>query len=161
MAVQVTLKSMLKIVETSASALISSSNNSQTWTGGDVELTYDADSTPDAEDCAVCVITLSSGTATIDLTALTHQGGGTKTASGKKVRAWLFKNVGANLMTITKGASNGYSPVGTTFTKVLAPTAGASIDDFSDGALTVDGTNKTLDVSGTAAQQLYFKVVWG
>ena len=162
MSVAVTLKLMLKIVETNTSALVSSSNASQTWSGGDIDLTLNSTSTPDAEDCAAMIIALVAGAKTIDLTSLAHEGGATKSANGKKIRAWLFFNLAANTgnIVVTKGASNGYSPVGTTFTYVVPP-GGCALHYFDSDAGDVGASAKNVDVTGTGTESFYFKAIWG
>ena len=166
MSVQLTYLNRLKVVETSAAALVSTSDATRTYNGLDTEETFNASSTPDAEDAAFFRITLTAGAATIDLTAMLHQIDSaltaSKSASGKKVRAWKFKAPATNTgnITITKGASNGYSPVGTTFTKVIAP-GGESSDYFVSAAGTVGGSAKNLDVTGTGTEYIDVGVVWG
>lgn len=160
MSVVGTLKLMLKLKDISTSDQVSSQDNSRTWSGGDVEKELKSTSSPTGEDCAHVTVTLSGGAASLDLTSLSHIDGGTRSVSGKKLRAWLFTNPSANLITVSKGASNGYSPVGTTFTKPVG--AGCtSADYFDDEAAAVSGSAKTLDFAGTGSQTITVKLLWG
>lgn len=166
MSVSVLISNKLKTVETSAAGLVSSQDATRTYNGLDAETTLNSSSTPDAEDAAYFRITLSGGAATLDLTAMLHQidTGVTvsKSATGKKIRAWRFKAPTGNTgnIVVTKGASNGYSPVGTTFTKVIAP-GGNSGDDFYTSAGDVGGSAKNLDITGTGSEYVDVGVVWG
>lgn len=166
MSVSVTLDSKIKTIETSDANLVSTQDATRTYNGLDTAVTLNSTSTPDAEDAAYFRITLVAGAATLDLTAMLHQISSTatlsKSASGKKVRAWKFKAPTGNTgnIVVTKGASNGYSPVGTTFTKVIAP-GGYSEDYFYTSAGDVGGSAKNLDVTGTGTEYVDVGVVWG
>jgi len=133
--------------------------------GAGTERALDSGTTPDVEDYAIFSKSLSTGTATIDLTSLAHVQGSatiTKSATGKKVRAWAFWTPSGNTanITVTKGASNGYSPLGTSFTYVIGPNGEAGAY-FHDDAGDVGSGAKNLDISGTGTESVYVAVAWG
>ena len=108
---------------------------------------------------------LSSGTATIDLTALPGKTvDETVDGTGLKVQAIKFrnKNTNANKITISKGASNGYclDANSTTWSVVLSP--GQSVlFKLEDLAPDIAGGAKTIDLAGTLSQVLEVMVVMG
>jgi len=93
---------------------------------------------------------LSSGLATIDLTASPYSGG-TKTP----IRVFLMNPAAnANTITIAKGATNGYAGFGASFSITLQPGESCQLV----GASALSSSNKTLDLTGTAAQTLVVQV---
>lgn len=107
-------------------------------------------------------LTLSSGTGTIDLTALTGDNGEAVSFSGLKVQIAKFKNksTNANSITIAKGASNGHTGFGANFSLTLPP-AGEVTIWLDEASADVGGSDKTIDVSGTGAQVLQYQLVAG
>ncbi len=106
------------------------------------------------------VYALVTGALSIDLRALRTVGGGSGDGNGLKVQGFYFKNLGANNMTIVGGASNGYLIFGTSGSVVVVP--GGSLCLFTnDGSADVDGTHKTIDVSGTGSQTFQLAVILG
>ena len=92
----------------------------------------------------------AGGTATLDMTAAPFSG-------GTKVPFRIFvlnPATNANSITIAKGASSGYTGLGTTFTQTLLP--GESASYFPTTALSP--TVKDLDLSGTAGQALVVQI---
>ena len=94
---------------------------------------------------------LVAGALTIDLRALHQTNGASGDGNGLKVQGFYFKNLGANAMTITAGASNGYLIFGTSGSVVVQPGGGLCIY-HADGAADIDATHKTIDVAGTLVQ---------
>lgn len=97
---------------------------------------------------------LSTGSGTIDLTAVpgTDQ---THDFSGLKVQVAKFENpsTNANSITVTFGASNGYLLAGSAWKAILAP--GQAVMYFgNDATPDVGGSAKTIDISGTGSQAL-------
>jgi hypothetical protein len=143
-----------------------STKNFVTLDGFNNEHALTPSTTPDADDVWGGLVTLSGGAATIDLTALTGADSATKNFDGKKIRAIKVraKSTSAGAFTIAKGASNGYTGFGATFSVTLpANASGGAWFMFYDagGGTAVSGTVKTLDVSGTGAQVLEVIVVAG
>lgn len=162
MAVSLRYENRVKMIETETGTLLNATDNTLTWDGLDREFTLNASTTPDIEDCALFVVTLTAGAATVDLTAMAHQAGVTKSATGKKVRVWKFWPATANAgnITVAKGASNGYAPLGTTLAKIIAPD-GDSSDYFKAAAGDVGAGAKNLDFSGTGTDSVLVAIGWG
>jgi len=93
---------------------------------------------------------LSTGTATLDMTA-SPISGGTKTP----IHLFLMNPASnANSITIAVGGTNGYTGFGASFSITLTP--GQSVQ--LDGASALGGSNKTLDLTGTGSQVLAYQV---
>lgn len=106
------------------------------------------------------VYALVTGALSIDLRALRTVGGGSGDGNGLKVQGFYFKNLGANPMTIVGGASNGYLIFGASGS-VIVPVGGSLCMAFADASADVDGTHKTIDVSGTGSQTFQLAVILG
>lgn len=164
MSATVKLKLIAEIKDISSHALVKSSDASRSWGGlGDIDETLSATSTPDVENVAAFIATLTAGAVTIDWTALTHADGDTRSAAGKKLRFIQIMNPAANTanIVVTKGASNGYSPVGTTFTIPISPGGGFLWYLQSDAADVTNGSADTWDVTGSGSETFYVKAGWG
>ncbi len=154
--VAATLTSALTIVETFTGGQVST-DNTITINGLNETLTLNATSTPPISKEANFTTTLSTGTATIDLTALPGlTADETVTFLNLKVAAVKFTNpsTNANNITVAKGGSSGYSFCGTTtFSIPIAP--GQSVLIQCDGdAGTVGSGAKNIDLTGTGSQTL-------
>lgn len=101
-----------------------------------------------------------AGALSLDLRALRTVAGGSGDGNGLKVQGFYFKNLGANIMTIVAGASNGYLIFGTAGS-VIVPPGGCICISLADGSADVDATHKTIDVSGTSAQTFECAVILG
>jgi hypothetical protein len=123
---------------------------------------YYASSTVTATKCVVDKLALTGGAATIDLTALTGPNGAAVTFSGLKVIGGVFflptTNSGASL-TIAKGASNGYELQSTH--SIICTKGCWHLMEFGSRPSAVGGSNKTLDLSGTSTDQLWYALVAG
>lgn len=97
------------------------------------------------------VYALSTGAKTLDLRAIYTVGGAVGDGNGLKVQGFYFKNLGANAMTIVGGASNGYLIFGASGSVVVQPGGSICINHL-DASADIDGTHKTIDVSGTGSQ---------
>jgi hypothetical protein len=121
--------------------------------------TYNSGTTPPVTTPASFLLTLSGGAATIDLRALTGTNGASVDGNGLKVQIVRIKNLGANEMTFSEGASDGHNFFTTDGTKV--PPGGHvqifSNDNFDD----IAAANKTWDVAGTLAQTAEVTIVLG
>jgi len=107
------------------------------------------------------LIPLSSGTYTIDLTALTSYSGVSVTFSGLKVQLYKIINKGAATMVFADGAVNGYLLFGDASGQVTLAANQAIMAYLADGAADVDATHKTIDVTGTGAQTFEIVLVAG
>lgn len=164
-AVSVTYKAQCTVVETLGAELAPAAAEAArrvTHTLYDWGGTLNASSGTPATDVATFEVTLSSGTATIDLTALVHEGR-TIDGTGKKVQILKVKgdSANANPITLVPGASNGYEWDGVADSKIVV-----SADDFymiykKDRAPDIAAGAKTIDVSGTGSQKVQVQIVLG
>lgn len=116
--------------------------------------------TPPATATANFLLTLSAGAATVDLRALTGTNGATVDGNGLKPQIVRVKNLGANPITITEGASNGHDAFPAT-TGLEIPAGGIVQLYFNDAASDIGATDKTWDVAGTGAQTSEWTIVLG
>jgi hypothetical protein len=164
MSVVVTTKYLLTTVETLPNNTGSAPDATRAVTHSDYDeaFTLNATSTPPATLIAAFLLTLSSGAATIDLRALTGTNGGPVDLNGKKVQEVRIKNLGANPMVIKAGASNGHTGlIGGTTGETITANGGILMKHSANGGDTVDGTHKTWDVTGTAAQTAEVTIIAG
>jgi archaellin len=117
-------------------------------------------STPAATKCSYNTLSLTAGAKTIDLTSIPTVTSATDTMTGLKVQLCKIKNNGANAMTFTFGASNGYLLLGTAW-KIILPAGAEVMFNGNNGAAAIDGTHKTIDVSGTGTDSFDFAVICG
>lgn len=119
--------------------------------------TLDATTTPPVTLHAAFLATLSGGALTIDLRALTGTNGVSVDGNGLRVQVLRIKNLGANELTVSAGASNGLS-IGAG----LVIPAGGHVQMFlNDGISDIDATHKTIDLAGTGAQTSEWTIEMG
>lgn len=119
-----------------------------------------AASTPPATLLAEFLLTLSSGAATVDLRNLVGTNGAVVDGNGLKVQVLRIKNLGANIMTIVPGASNGIDLLGASSSLTIQPLGHAMIY-FNDSGPDIAAADKTLDVAGTGSQTSEWTIVMG
>ena len=134
----------------------SDANRKVTHAAFDETFTLTAASAVPATTFAGFVKALTAGAATIDLTSLTGTNGATVNGTGLRLQVLRVKNLGANDLTFATGASNGYV-VGTHTVK----TNGIVMFYFADGLADIDGTHKTIDLTGTTTQTSEWSLVMG
>ena len=159
----VSYKSQVTTVETISSGVPAAAGSADiTHSGYDTSATLTPTSTPAADTVAYEQFALSAGAATIDLTSLVGPGGAAVTLNGKKVRLIRFSNpsTNANSITVAKGAANGYTGLGSSFSVTVPPGGDVTFYD-GGGGVAVDATHKTLDLTGTGSQVLNVSVVGG
>lgn len=122
--------------------------------------TYTSVTTPPVTKCASFLLTLSSGSGTIDFRALTGTNGASIDGNGLKVQMLRFKNLGENIMTITPGASNGIDLFGAS-SSLAVPPSGYVHMFFADASPDIAAGDKTIDIAGTGAQTAEVTVVVG
>jgi hypothetical protein len=122
-----------------------------------------ASTSPPASKVAAYDVTLSTGAATIDLTALPQAGGGTQSVNGLLARYLVFVNPvsNANNITIADGASNGYLVFGDASGQITLKPGQFCILFCAGNAQTVGGSNKTIDITGTGSQVLRMLALFG
>jgi hypothetical protein len=121
-----------------------------------------SDSSPPVTCGALFQQALTSGSATIDLTAL--DGLNDKVVNGTGLRVQLLRlkapSSNANPITVAKGVSNGYDGFGSAFSVTLQP--GAEMTFLAnDAGSDVGAGNKTLDLTGTGTQALDVEIIMG
>ncbi len=105
---------------------------------------------------------LTAGAYTLDLTACAKSGGSTQSLTGLKIRGYMFRAPSTNtvVITITKGASSGHT-IGTNWKETLLP--GQQVVKWLDSTAfeSIDGTHKTLDVTGTGSETFDYLIIAG
>lgn len=163
MSLAVAYVSMVTVVETKEGDFVGT-DNTVTTSGLNSASDLNASSTPPATKYSAGTKTLSSGSATVDLTSLPDENGtaGAVTLTGLKLALVKLRNKSdnANAMTVAVGASNGCTSLGADFSITLQPGEEIAYKGM-DLAADVDSTHKTFDVTGTGAQVLEFEFVAG
>lgn len=161
MSVSVTYATTCTVVETLPNNTGSAADNKRRITHDEYNEsgTLNSGTTPPATDHAQFLLTLTAGAATIDLRNLTGTNGAAVDGNGKKPQIIRIKNLGANPMTFSKGASNGHNAFTTDGTTVQP---GGHIQVFTnDNTEDISGTTKTWDVAGTGSQTAEVTIVLG
>lgn len=157
---------ILSAVHTITGQFISGSDDTLTTAvSGEGSSTYTASTTVPVTKVASGTKALSSGTATLDLTALPGiTADETITFSGLKVQFVFLRNLStnANKISITKGASNGYCfDAGETTQTIILDPGACCFFRIPDSAPDVGSGKKTLDLAGTGAQVLEYILIAG
>jgi hypothetical protein len=99
------------------------------------------------------LVSLSAGTVTLDLTALTRTGQSALDLTGMSVIAFVFRNLGAAVMTIEGAVTNPYELFGSVDGEVVV-SAGGMVQVYQGAGLAaVAGAVKAITVAGTGTQQ--------
>lgn len=106
------------------------------------------------------LVTLTTGAYTIDLTTITGTNGVAQDGTGLKVQMIRVKNLGANNMTFSEGASNGLSLFGSSWSKVVYP-SGVWQEFLNEGSPDIASGDRTIDVAGTGSQTFELTVLMG
>ena len=104
------------------------------------------------------LMTLTAGAYTINLASLTGAGGATIDGTGLRVQCIRVKNLGANSMTFSEGASNGIALSIGTF---IVPPSGVSQFFLNDASPDIASGDRTIDVAGTGSQTAEVTLVLG
>ena len=166
MAISVDFESNLRTVVSPGGVFLSDADATVTINGLDENgTTYTASTAVPVTKVAAYELTLSSGTGSVNLAALPGlTSEETVVGTGLKLQFVKFKNksTNANIITITKGASNGYGldASGTAFTVVLSP--GQSVTfSLNEAAPDIASGARLLDITGTGSQVLQIHAVMG
>lgn len=124
---------------------------------------FDGTTGPTATKSYHATITMSSGTATLDLTALPDPETGTNMdLTGLKLKMLHLSapSGNANAVTVAPGATNGYTGwIGTSgYTLNASDQRGPSVHN---AGIAVDATHKTIDITGTGSQQVTIVALFG
>ncbi len=163
MSVTVTYAATCTVAETLANNTGSAPASTRLVTHTDYNetATLNSGSTQPATTCAHFLATLSSGTLTIDLTTLNGTNGAVISGSGLKIQVLRIKNLGANSLTVSEGASNGHTSFFPTTPGLIIP-PGAHVMIFSnDNGDDIGSSNRTFDLAGTLAQTSEWSIVMG
>ena len=112
------------------------------------------------------IVTLTAGSATLDLTAITDELGRTVDLSGLKVQSLRVKPHAdnANIISMKPGASNGYN-LGNSASFYWSGYGGTPPDEadflWREKCPDVDATHKNLDFAGTGSQKILLQIVAG
>ena len=117
-----------------------------------------ATSNPPATEHSGFVKSLVAGAATIDLTALTGVDNSTIDGTGLKVQLIRVKNLGANNLTISEGAANGYAIGGT---RTVYANGGIEYIYAPEGLADIAAADRTIDLAGTGTQQSEWTIILG
>lgn len=165
MSIEVTYAVTGTIVETLTGPFVSAADATTTTNGLNIAGVLNASSTVPATKYAAGRLTLSSGSGTLDLTALPGRTADEVVdGTGLKLQLLILHNrsTNANKITITKGASNGIGLAASndTWTLTLSPdqTVGLYLKDAGPD---IASDKKTLDISGTGSQELDYEIVMG
>ena len=161
---QVTLQQSAIIAETITNLFVIPPQNTVNF-GIQQNIQLTGTTTPPASVFAIFTQALTSGLATIDLTALpAPDGTGTVTGLGLQLQAMYLQApaTNANLITIGKGGTNGYTLDGTTsWLMGLAPNTTYGPFYFDAGSDVVASGKKTMDMTGTGVQALNIILIFG
>jgi hypothetical protein len=160
MAVSLTYAGVAQVAETLASGVDGATSPTITHSAFDDTGTLNATSTPPATKCVVKIIPLVAGAATINLTTITGTNGLAQDSTGLKVQYFRVKNLGANTMTFTVGASNGYNLAGAGFSVALEQNQWFVLYG-NDATPDVAAADCTIDVAGTLVQTFELTLVTG
>lgn len=136
----------------------SASNPSVTHDGYDESGTLTASTTPPVTKILAKLITLTAGAYTIDLTTETGTNGVAISGTGLRVQAIRIKNLGANTMTFSEGASNGLALI---CGDIIVPAGGITQIFLNDAAPDIASGDRTIDVAGTGSQTFELTVLLG
>lgn len=151
----------LTTTETLSDASLSSSANQVIHNAYDESGTLTASTGVPVTAESNFLLTLSGGAATIDLRNLTGTGGGAVDGNGLKLQFMRIKNLGANDMVFTTGASNGYAPFGPDGKMTAFANGGLVMVGNNDKAGDVGSSAKTIDVTGTGSQTAEVTIIMG
>jgi hypothetical protein len=115
-------------------------------------------STPPATKAAYFLLTLTAGAATINLAALTGANDATVDGTGLRVQLIRIKNLGANSMAFSEGASNGIALACGTIT---VPAGGITQILLNDASPDIASGDRTIDVAGTLVQTAEITIIMG
>lgn len=162
MSVALSYSTALTVTEVPSNVPFVNTQTALQHNGMNTSASLNAGTTPSVTAFAGFNKALSAGTASIDLTALTGTNGATVNLNGLRVVAIKFKAKGNNTgaLTIAKGATNGYTGLGASFSITL-PIGGETVFYGVAGAAAVSGTLKVFDLTGTGTDSVDVEIIGG
>ena len=158
MSVKASLTFGATVTETLTSGVAAADNPVIRFAAFNESVTLDGTTTPAITKHSSFVGTLTAGALTINLAALTGLNGTTEDLTGLRVQFIRIKNLGANAMTFSEGASNGIALAGL---PIVVPVGGIIQHYFADAAPDVASADRTIDVAGTGAQTFEMTILAG
>lgn len=143
--------------ETLANGVAAADNAVVSLSGYNEADTLNASTTPPVTKAALFLGTLTAGALTIDMSALTGANGAVD-LTGLRIQFLRIKNLGANSMTFSEGASNGLALATGTIT---VPAGGIYQAFLNDASPDIASGDRTIDVTGTGAQTFEITIVAG
>lgn len=163
MPIAVTFASTITVVETFSGDYVSPGDATVTINRLNESESLNAASSVPVTKHAAFRQAMTSGAATIDLSALPGKTADeTVVGTGLKVQLAKFRNLASNAndITITEGASNGYALLGAGFSFTLKPGQSAAFS-LDEAAPDIASGDRTIDIAGTGAQILECQFVMG
>lgn len=120
--------------------------------------TLSSSSTPPATKVLAKTIALVAGAYTLDLTTETGTNGVAIAGTGLRVQMIRIKNLGANSMTFSTGASNGLALA---CGDIVVPAGGITQIFLNDAAPDIGAADCEIDVAGTLVQTFELTVLLG
>jgi hypothetical protein len=157
MAIVLTAEFRGTVRETLTSGVAAASNAVVRLSEYNESVTLNATTTPPATAAAYFLGTLTAGALTINLAALTGANGAVD-LTGLRIQFLRIKNLGANAMTFSEGASNG---IALSCLPLVVAAGGIAQFYLNDAAPDVAAGDRTIDVSGTGAQTFEISIVAG
>lgn len=156
----VTLQSTITEIPSATQLPFGQSGASIISSGLNKTTSYTASTTQNTTVVGYGTITLSAGAAALNLAAIPGLNGVAQDFTGLKIRSIHLRAgaVNANPITMSKGASNGYTGAGAAFSVTLVAGKEALIE--TDTTAVAAGV-RTLDVAGTGAQTLDYIITAG
>lgn len=165
MSIAVTVRTHITVVDTDAGVYISSDDATRTYDGMNTTSSYTASTTPPVTKFSAGTITLSSGTGSVNLAALSGRTADeTVVGTGLKVQTVKLRNksTNANAITIAEGASNGHPLLGAAFSIILQPSQSITFaNEGVDTGTDIASGDRVWDVTGTGSQVLEYMIVMG
>lgn len=161
MSIRATIVGQITCLETLTTGVDAASSPTITHSAFNFSHSVEATTTITGTKISADTQALTAGAYTLDLTACALTGGTTQTLTGLKIRGYMFRAPTTNtgLITITEGASNGYT-IGTNWKETLAP-GQRVVKWLDDEAPAIGASDKTLDVTGTGTETFDYLIIVG
>lgn len=162
MSVSVAYVSQMTVGVTLEGEFVDPADATYTVNGLNTTTTLDGTTTPAVTKEASLALALSSGSITLDLTAIADANGGTVDGTGLKVQTIKLANPADNngAITIVPGASNAYNLFGSAFSLTI-PVGGEILAYLPEGTPDIASGAKEIDITGTGTDPLNIQITMG